>query len=287
MGTAYRAAIGQPLIKVFVDATAQRSLPGKIDINGAGGPVQLRQLFVAEHLVVAAQRGNERPVGRRGQTDDMRGIGLPAAQREAVRRAVGGFARRARQQHLPRAKKMLLGQKIVDQERGDEQRLEDGLLRLMLGTIVGIAIAKDKLVIGWRQVLSMGAGIDARTCRDTLWPHHQVRAHRHVAVDTAPDVDARSPRFRHDGKTPNGDAAPFGVAGRKKLPVLHRFTKGGVGDVVRRQRKVVDGQAYLTIGQHARCRCIGIGRQAGTPQVVAGDEKTQAAVRFHLVSLDP
>lgn len=96
----------------------------------------------------------ERPVAGRRQPDDPRCAGRATALLQAVRRGVGGLARSAGQQQLAGIEEAVVGEEIVEQEGGAEQRLQDSLQAfgvLLPGGIVG----PDVLLVGGRQLLAV------------------------------------------------------------------------------------------------------------------------------------
>jgi len=74
-------------------------------------------------------------------------------------------------------------------------------------------------------------------------------------------------RLHHTGKTPNRDVAPAFIGAGEELPVAHRIPKGGVGDVVGGERKVVNTHAHLAHRQ----RLVRSGVQAGLGELVFAD----------------
>jgi hypothetical protein len=86
------------------------------------GAVQFRKLVVAQHAVVEAAGTDEVPVARRREADDFVVPGTPctlAAQQ--VRQPQGRLARCAGQYHASGAEEIVVGEEVVEQERGGEQ----------------------------------------------------------------------------------------------------------------------------------------------------------------------
>ena len=110
----------------------------------------------------------------------------------------------------------------------------------------------------------MGGGVGETFCRQAVGLQHQARGHGPITIQPFPHGDTRVQRLHHTGKTPHGDVAPAFFGAGEELPVAHRVAKRSVGDVVGRQRKVVDTHTHLSVGQ----RLVGQGVQACGAELV-------------------
>ena len=257
---------------------AQRGVAGEIDIDAGQRAVERPHVVVQQHLVVAAERAREFGVGGRGEPNDAQPVRAP---RKAERGTEGGLARRAGQQHAPGSEEPVFLQKIVDEKRGDEQRPQHRLLTFLRGVVAWVCIAEDELVVHGSQAFAMSCRIGEPVRAHTRGLHHEVRAHRQVTVDAPAHRDTVCSRLGHGGKAPNRDAAPGGVLGGKKLPVLHRLTKGGIGDVVGSQGEVSHLQARLAVGERSGGGRVEVGCDANRAKVSARNEETRTGVEDH------
>ncbi len=99
------AVVHQGRPEMLAHTLAQIRAAGVIEVERGCGGRQAGQLVVADDAVVAAKRAQKVLVARRSQADarDAR-VGA-----QAVRGAIGRLARRAGDDHLPRAEKRLIG----------------------------------------------------------------------------------------------------------------------------------------------------------------------------------
>ena len=82
---------------------------------------------------------------------------------------------------------------------------------------------------------------------DVAGLHHYVTTHGKKPIQTLTNANCIRAALDHLTDTPDRDFAPRIFPRREELPVSKEVTGGGVGDVVRRHGKFVDGNQYLAV----------------------------------------
>jgi hypothetical protein len=225
-----------------MDSRPHIGVAGDIDVDRAPG-WQLRDLVVGECFVVAAQATDEGDVGVRRDTDDaqIRSVG------EQPCRADRGLARRTRDDDGRRAEAFVVADEIVNDERREEQRIQDHLVRLTLGVVPRVGVDEAVAVVRSRHRSTMGRGVDEATLVELGRFDDEFGTHREVPVNATPDRKFVVLRLDDIGESPHRHPAPFGAGfvtrrrrGREEVPVLQGIAKRRIADVVRRKREVVD-----------------------------------------------
>ncbi|MNV63392.1 hypothetical protein D3C71_1559830 [compost metagenome] len=228
-----------------MDALAQAHAAREVDVHAGRGPIELVQCVVGDHAAVAAQAFAERHIARRGEANDL--DALPLCKLEGG--AVGRFARCAGQQHALGAKELLVGQKIVDEPRGDEQRPQQCLHVLVVGAVQPVGAGAQIVVVHSVQARAVGCPVAEALGCGALGRQHGVAGHGPVAIQPLAHGDGRVGGLQHRAKPPHGHDAPAGFIGREELPVVQHVAQGGIGDVVGGQRKLLDPHAHLAVGK--------------------------------------
>ena len=235
-----RAAVGELVAAVAVDRGAQRRVAAHVDVDRALAGRQRRHVVVGD----ARRRSSRGPRVNAELAGDVRPMtsGMPGSPRRCARQKaepVRGLARRARDQHRRRAEEGVVGEEVVDQERGDEQRPQQRRRPSCSGRYSRIAAAAQVAGCRPRQARA-GAARRRRSPRATMRAGRSTTCvgHRPVAVEA---LARRRRRRRSDSITvakPHTGMQPQSrLAGREELPVVHRLAEGAVGDVVRRSAR--------------------------------------------------
>lgn len=145
----------------------------------------------------------------------------------------------------------MLGEEVVEQERGGEQRPQEHLQGLVGGPVERVAAAAQVLVVDRREVPAVLAGVDEAAAADLRRRDQQVAGHRIVAIEALARFDPRAARGKHLGEAPDRDDAQP-LAGREELPVAQGIAEGGIGDVVGGQGELADRQQRLAFRQRLR-----------------------------------
>lgn len=123
-----------------MQAAEQFTIAGEINRCRWHSGVQLGYLVVAKHPVVAAQALDECSVGRRGQPDDLVALfALASVAMQQVGHAYRGLAGRAGQHQAFGIEEAIVGEEVVEQERGGEQRAQQHLQGFIVGTVERVA----------------------------------------------------------------------------------------------------------------------------------------------------
>lgn len=126
MGGADQATVAQAVAQALVQLAEQGAVAGEIHAQRVSAGVQCVQAVVGQDLVIAAQAFDEGAVARGGQADDA--VVLAALRTIALEeegQADGGLARGTAQQQVGGAEEGMLGEEVVEQERGGEQRPQE------------------------------------------------------------------------------------------------------------------------------------------------------------------
>ena len=154
-----------------------------------------------------------------------------------------------------------VGEEVVDQERGDEERPQQRLLALPARA--ASRVGGRRTICCRRRPAPCGARRRRRTrCAHPRGLHHQCVPSGSSRSSARPTATP-SARDSVTSQSPRPECSPRRRRGRKEIPVLHGLAEGGVGDVVRGQREVLDGQPRFALGQ--RPGGGGVGDRAECP----------------------
>ena len=222
-----------------MDGAADGAVPGHVDVDRCHQGQRL-DVVVGHHAVVAAEPLHETDVGRRGEAHHLDAVALGGQEGGPDR----GLARRAGQDDDLGPEEPVVGQVVVEQERGEEEGPQQHLLVLVPLVVDRIATDGPVGVVGGREVGPVGSGVDEAALVDPVGRDHEVPRHREVAEHAHPFGNVVAGRADDIAEAPHRDPAPAGLGG-EEVPVRHRVAEHAVGDVVRGQAERVDAQQRL------------------------------------------
>ena len=244
MAGAHGAAVGQPR-QMPVDALAQRHAAGKVHVHAGRLGGQLFQFFVGQHPVIAAQAFAKRAVGDRGKPHHLDAWALG----QLKCRAVGRLAGCAGQQHGAGTKELLVGQKVINEPRSDEQRPQQGLDVFAQGLVERVGVRAQVVVVDRMQPRAVRCAIAETGAAHAVRGQHGMGGHGPVAIQVFAHRYVRVPRRLHRAKAPHRNDPPARFAGGEELPVLQHLAHGRVGDVVAGECEPVHLDADLAVLQ--------------------------------------
>src|SRR6516164_9147002 len=134
------------------------AVAGHVDEGGGYVVRQRRDSVVGDDAIVTTEALAKHRVSLRGETDHL--VLSAAITVEKEGEAEGGLARSAREHDCPRAEEAVVGEKVVEKERGHEERAEEHLPVLVLRCIAWVAGSEEVLIVDRRQRLPMCRGVD-------------------------------------------------------------------------------------------------------------------------------
>ena len=177
------------------------------------------------------------------QTHDIDAVALG----EQIGRDDRRLGRRAGDDDRVGAEEVLVGEEIIDEERREEKREEQDVFGLAVGRIDGVGLDVAVTLVGRRQLGTVRRGVEEALLIDAGRDDHQVAGARQVAVDPNTFRHAGMPGLLDVGVTPDVQLPPARVRRREEVPVVHRVTEHGVGDVVRGQPERLDAEQRLAV----------------------------------------
>ena len=174
--------------------------------------------------------------------------------RQHERQPQGGFARGAGEDDLVCAKKVLAGQKIVQQKRGDQKRAQKHLQSFMLGPVGRISSGEQILIVCQCEMLPVFGCIHKTALAHLARFDQQLVGHGQVAIHAGAGFDVRMPGGCYVSKAPDRYLTP-GCLRWEEVPISEAFAQGRIGNVVGGEGKVVDRQQCLTFTQLIRSDC--------------------------------
>jgi len=197
--------------------TAARTAPSPANVHEHGGlGGHGRYGLVAEHAVVYPALSHESGIGCRGEGDDLYPVRTPLRQQEG--KPQRRLARRARDDHLPRTKELLILQELGAEERQAEQRPQHQVLVLVRPVVAGVAVDEHVLVAGPRQLLAMRRTVDEPGSPQPARPQDEMRRHGKIAIDALALTHLGMARANDVAEAPPRDVAPA-LGRREKAPV--------------------------------------------------------------------
>jgi hypothetical protein len=227
---------------------------GELEIGG-GAVTERAGVVVGEHAPVRAGPLDEvDPLGR-GQTDQL-GALAPADQKRGRERRL---RRGARDDDRLRPGETVVGELVVEQERGPEQRSQQHLLVLVALLVTRVGVGEGVVVVDGRQLCPVRGDVGEAVLADAVGPDHEVGRGREVPVHPPAGREPVVLGGGDVGKAPDRDPPPPGL-GREEVPVVHRVAEDGVGDVVGgqaeardlEQRFTLSGLRWLTLDEAGR-----------------------------------
>jgi hypothetical protein len=213
---------------------------------------QVVDLVVGVDPVVAPEGADEGGVRGRGQAQHPHR--LPAVQEE--RRPERGLARRAPQHHGVGSEHLVVVERVVDEERGDEQWPVEHLLGLGVRGVSGVGGASRVVVVDDRQRCPVRRRVDERSLRDSRRFDHELGRHRQVAEHPLTRDHTVAPRLDDVGEAPHRDPSPGDLVAevrrREERPVPEEVAGRSVRDVVRGQAERPDPESHLPLTQLGR-----------------------------------
>ncbi len=169
MGGADRHAVDEIVAVVGVDRRPHGTVAGDVDEAG-GAAVQGPDRVVGDGAAVDPQALDELGVAGRGQPDRLDLRALRQQESGGDRGLAGG----AGDDDRPAPGQSLVGELIVDQERGEEERPQQHLHRLGLGPVEEVGVAGEEAVIGGGQRRPVWRAVGKAAGANCRWRDEQV-----------------------------------------------------------------------------------------------------------------
>ncbi len=241
-----------PACQSRIDRVEHRRIAREIDHHARPRRGERIDRVIGQHGVVQSGLLDKGEVGGRGQPD-------PLYPRAPVAQPIGGaergLARRAGQHDARRAVESRAPQRILDQEAGQEQRLEQHPQRLALGRRRQLGGEATILVIDRAHRLAMRRHVAEQTGADLPRRDEQMRRHRQEAIDAFADRDLGAARRDDARKAPGRHHAPP-LRGREEIPIADARAHHRVGHGIGGQRDRLDLQQDLAIARLRRERLV-------------------------------
>ena len=220
---------------------------GAGDVHVCRGTVREPALVaVGDDLVVHAEALDEGHVGGRGQPDHRDAVPAGGLVGHAERR----LGRCTGDDHVVGAEVAVVGQEVVDQERGEEQGVEHHLAVLADGAGCHPRVREGVAVVGAGHGGAVGRAVHDAAVVDPAHRDHQLLRHGQEAVDPGPRGDVVVARLHHLCEPPHRHPPPRVLCG-EEVPVLEHVADHGVGDVVGGEGERLDPEPGLPLVQ--RC----------------------------------
>ncbi len=182
----------------------------------------------------------------RGEAHDRQARPGPSVPSDAE----GGLGRGAGDHQHRCAEEVVVAEEVVDQEGGEEQRVEQHLPVLVVGTGAG-RVDEAVPAVGAGHGLAVGGDVAEAAVVHPAHGHHQLLGHGEVAEAAAAHRQLGVGGLDHVGVAPHRHPAPA-LLGGEEVPVLEHVADDGVGDVVGAQAEGVDAQPGLALVQRRR-----------------------------------
>ena len=158
---------------------------------------------------------------------------------QKMRQPKAGFGRGRTNQHLIRAKEIIVDQKVIQNIRGHEEREKDAALILKLVQDFRLRPRAHIGVIHRRQRTAVIGSVKKAAVGHLARAQHNMAGQREKAPDTFALFDFSAVAFDGMGKAPSRHLAPVFISG-EITPIADLIAGHGIADVVSGQAEFVD-----------------------------------------------